>query len=77
MEETHNIRVVKELLEDAYIIKIKKDSDIATFVKPGKVHTDISDEGIDLEIYYAPIPYSKEMVKSEDDNEEYTDYEYS
>lgn len=77
MEETHNIREMKELLEDAYIIKIKKDSDIATFVKPGKVHTDISDEGIDLEIYYASIPYKKEMVRGEDDNEEYTDYEYS
>ena len=77
MEETHNIREMKELLEDAYIIKIKKDSDIETFVKPGKVHTDISDEGIDLEIYYASIPYKKEMVRGEDDNEEYTDYEYS
>ena len=38
--------------------------------------TDISDEGIDLEIYYAPIPYSEEMVRDEDDDDEYTDYEY-
>ena len=76
MEETHNVREMKELLEDAYIIKIKNDSDIATFAKPGEVHTDISDEGIDLEIYYAPIPYSEEMVRDEDDDDEYTDYEY-
>ena len=76
MEETHNVREMKELLEDAYIIKIKNDSDIATFAKSGEVHTDISDEGIDLEIYYAPIPYSEEMVRDEDDDDEYTDYEY-
>lgn len=75
MEETHNIRKMQELLEDAYIIKIKKNSDVATFGKPGEVHTDISEEGIDLDIYYAPIPYDEEMVHDEN-NEEYFDYEY-
>lgn len=77
MEETHEIREMQELLEDAYIIKIKENSDTATFGKPGQVHADISDEGIDLDIYYAPIPYSEETVRDEDDDEEYTDYEYS
>lgn len=77
MEETHNIREMQELLEDAHIIKIKKDSDVATFGKPGEVHTDISEEGIDLDVYYAPIPYNEEMVRDEDDDEEYFDYEYA
>lgn len=76
MEETHNVREMQELLEDAYIIKIKKDSDVATFAKPGEVHTDISEEGIDLDIYYAAIPYQEEMMRYDDDDEEYTDYEY-
>lgn len=76
MEETHNIREMQELLEDAYIIKIKKDSDVATFAKPGEVHTDISEEGIDLDIYYAAIPYQEEMMRYDDDDEEYLDYEY-
>lgn len=75
MEETHDIREMQELLEDAYIIKIKTDSDETIFAKPGDVHTDISDEGIDLEIYYEPIPYEEETVCDEDE-EEYTDYEY-
>ena len=76
MEETHNIREMQEILEDAYIIKVKKESDDATFAKPGEVHTDISEEGIDLDIYYAAIPYQEEMVRYEDDDEEYSDYEY-
>lgn len=76
MEETHYVREMQELLEDAYIIKIKKDSDVATFAKPGEVHTDISEEGIDLDIYYAAIPYQEEMMCYDDDDEEYTDYEY-
>lgn len=77
MEETHNVREMQELLEDAYIIKIKKDSDVATFAKPGEVHTDISEDGIDLDIYYATIPYKEEMIRYEDDEEEDWDYEYS
>ena len=76
MEETHNVGEMQELLEDAYIIKIKKDSDVATFAKPGEVHTDISEEGIDLDIYYAAIPYQEEMMRYDDDDEEYLDYEY-
>lgn len=75
LEETHNISEMQELLEDAYIIKIKKDSGKATFAIPGEVHTDISEEGIDLDIYYAPIPYDEETVYDEED-EEYTEYEY-
>lgn len=62
MEETKNVREMQELLEDAYIIKIKEESDVATFAKPGEVHTDISEEGINLDIYYAAIPYQEEMV---------------
>ena len=77
IEETHNIREMQELLEDAYIIKIKKESDVATFAKPGEVHTDISEEGIDLDIYYATIPYKEEIVRYEEDDDEYWDYEYS
>ena len=76
MEETHNIREMQELLKDAYIIKIKKNSDVKTFEKPGEVHTDISEEGIDLDIYYAPIPYSEEIVRYKDDDEKYSAYEY-
>lgn len=77
MEENHNVREMQELLEDAYIIKIKNDSDNATFGKPCEVHTDISEDGIDLDIYYATIPYKEEIVRYEEDDEEYWDYEYS
>lgn len=76
MEEDHNVREMQELLEDAYIIKIKKESDVATFAKPGEVHTDISEEGIDLDIYYAAIPYQEEMVHIKNEYEEYDEYDY-
>lgn len=76
MEETHNIRKMQELLEDAYIIKIKRNSDVATFGNPEEVHTDISEKEIDLDIYYAPIPYNEETVRDEDDNRKYSGYGY-
>lgn len=74
IEENHNVKEMQELLEDASIIKIKSESEEAIFAKPGEVHTDVSEEGIDLDIYYETIPYKEEMVY--EDDEEYTDYEY-
>ncbi len=75
MEETHSIREMQELLANAYIIKINRSSNVVSFAKPGDVHTDISEEGIDLDIYYAPIPYEEETLY--DENVSYTDYRYS
>lgn len=77
IEDTHSVKEMQELLEDAYIIKIKKDSDEVIFARPGEVHTDISDEGIDLDIYYEAIPYEKELEYDDEENEEgYSVYDY-
>ncbi len=58
MEQTNDVEAVREMLEDAYIIKIKaidedgEESD--EFATPDKCFVPISDEGVDLEIYYHP-----------------------
>lgn len=76
MEETHNVSEMQDLLRNAYIIKIKDDSEENIFDRPGHVHTDISTEGIDLDIYYAPIPYEEESIFDEEEQQEYFDYAY-
>ena len=60
IKETGDISGIKELLKEAYIIKIKpaEDEDKATFSRPSDCYVPVSDEGIDLELYYAPIPMS-------------------
>lgn len=52
---------------------------MAIFAKPSEVHTDASEEGIDLNIYYAAIPYQEEIVHIKDEYEEYDEcyHEYS
>lgn len=66
IDETGNVAEVRDLLEDAYIIKLRPDPDEETssFNKPGLCYVPTSDEGIDLGIYFAPIPY--EDLEEED-----------
>ena len=72
IKETGDVTRIKELLTDAYIIKIKPepDEEKATFSKPSDCYVPVSDEGIDLELYYAPIPKNglDEDEKSDPDN---------
>ncbi|MBD5105483.1 MAG: hypothetical protein HDT41_00615, partial [Lachnospiraceae bacterium] len=77
LEETHNTEEMQKILKDAYIIKIKSDEDGPIFNKPGCVHTDISDEGIDLNVYYASIPYEEEFTFDEDDADDEGCWEYT
>lgn len=58
IKETGEITDIKELLKDAYIIKIKPepDEEKAIFSFPGKCYVPVSDEGIDLDVYYQSIP---------------------
>jgi len=59
IKETGDVSEIRNMLKDAYIIKIKPDSeaDNGTFNFPGYCHVPVSDEGIDLNTYYAPVPY--------------------
>lgn len=62
MDETHDIAGMQELVKDAYIIKIKSSTDEEIFSKPCEVHADVSDEGVDLNVYYAEIPYDRDNL---------------
>lgn len=53
VENTNELNSIREMAEDAYIIKLEKTED--TFAKPGNVCMKTSDEGIDLSVYWAPI----------------------
>lgn len=55
LEESGNTKEFVTLLQDANIIKIKTDDEFDTFVSPQNAYVDISDEGINLRIYYAPV----------------------
>ena len=57
IDQTGNIQAIKEMLKDAYIIKIKPEADAseAEFACPGDCYVPVSVEGIDLNIYFSPI----------------------
>ena len=55
IEESGNTAEVTTLLQNAYIIKIKTEDGTNSFAFPHTVYVDTSDEGIDLQAYYAPV----------------------
>lgn len=72
LEETRNTEEMRGILKKAYFIKICSDSPRALFCRPEYAYVDVSDEGIDLKVYYAPIPYEKEN----DEESGVTEYSY-
>ncbi|WP_022757461.1 sacsin N-terminal ATP-binding-like domain-containing protein [Butyrivibrio fibrisolvens] len=57
IKETGDVSRIRELLKDAYIIKTKPEpnEEKASFSRPRDCYVPVSDEKIDLELYYAPI----------------------
>ena len=71
IRETGEITRIKELLKDAFIIKVKPENDEepAAFSRPGECFIPVSDEGIDLDLYYRPFPVEgNENGKNNPDN---------
>ena len=77
IKETGDISGIKELLKEAYIIKIKptEDEEKATFSRPSDCYVPVSDEGIDLELYYAPIPMSGLDEEEMEDPDNWYDFD--
>ena len=59
-KESDDIQKVKDLIKDAYIIKTKPadGGEDAEFNLPSCCYVPVSDEGIDLQVYYQSIPRS-------------------
>lgn len=59
VEQTGKSSEIRDMLKDAYIIKVKpgEGDEGSIFAKPGECYLPKSIEGIDLNIYYHPIPY--------------------
>ncbi len=64
-DERANASDIREMLKEAYIIKIRSEQDedsedeIGVFETPQACYVPKSDEGIDLEVYFAPIKLGK------------------
>ena len=77
LEESGNTEEIVNLLAKASIIKVKPDSpddDFGTFDNPGVCYVPESDEGINLDIYFAPVLY--EDVDEEDIDDEDSWYNF-
>lgn len=76
IKETGDITGIKELLKDAYIIKTKPEpnEDEATFRRPRECYVPVSDEGINLELYYAPILVEGVEDDEQDDPDNWDDF---
>lgn len=76
IKETGDISGIKELLKEAFIIKIKpeEDEEKATFCRPGDCYVPVSDEGINLELYYAPILVEGVEDEEQDDPDNWDDF---
>ena len=76
-DEVDDADEVRQMIKDAYIIKIKNDDEnegVEEFAKPETVYIEQSDEGIDLSVYYHPITLAYEDgEEDEDGNIIYTD----
>ena len=77
IKETGEITGIKELLKDAYIIKIKPepDEEKATFSRPRECYVPVSDEGIDLNLYYQPVPTDGLDEEEKEDPENWYDFD--
>lgn len=75
IKETGDAAGVRELLKEAYIIKTRPNSEgnEATFNRPRYCYIPKSDDGMDLNLYYHPIPYKG--MENEEDIGEWYDFE--
>lgn len=62
IDETHEVINIRKILEEAYIIRIiSKDGDVL-FSRPQECYIDISEEGINLDIYYEEVTESYDSI---------------
>lgn len=76
LEASGDIGSIVGMLKEANIIKVKTDDGSGLFTYPGKAYVRTSDEGIDLSVYFAPIPDDDMGIFAEDEEEtSYIDFE--
>lgn len=73
MEQTSDVESIRDMLQDAYIIKVKATDEDGEetdeFATPEKCYVPISDEGIDLDIYFSPTVISDGFTYEEIESE--------
>ena len=77
IEDTGSVSEIQEMLKDAWIIKTKPNAfgEDGGFARPQDCYAPISDEGIDLNKYYAPIPYPGMEEPDPNDEDSWYDFE--
>lgn len=77
IDQTGKLSDIREMLEDAYIIKVKPEEGetAGKFAKPSECYAPTSTEGINLNIYFAPVPYDGMDEEELLDKENWYDFE--
>lgn len=65
IDDTHEIQAIQEMLKNAYIIQIKDEEGNVLFSRPQDVYTSMSEEGVNLEVYYRGIKSNKYCIHKE------------
>lgn len=65
IDDTHEIKAIQEMLKNAYIIQIIDEEGKVLFSRPQDVYTSMSEEGINLEVYYRGITSNKDCIDKE------------
>lgn len=65
IDETREIQAIKEMIKEAHIIRIINSEGKVRFSKPRDVYMPISEEGVDLEVYYSEIKSNKYHIDKE------------
>jgi len=65
IDDTHEIKALQEMVKEAFIIRIINDEGKVRFSKPRYVYMPISEECVDLEVYYSEITSNKYHIDKE------------
>lgn len=65
IDDTHEIKAIQEMLKNAYIIRIINNEGEVQFSRPKDVYTNVSEEGVNLEVYYREITSNKYCIDKE------------
>lgn len=75
LDVSGDVSIIVGMLKDANIIKVRSEDGSGLFTPPGKAYVKNSDEGIDLSVYFAPIPDDDMGIFAENEEASYIDFE--
>lgn len=62
IDETREVQAIQEILKNSHIIRTINNEGRVMFSKPHESYTNVSEEGVNLEVYYRDINYHKYCI---------------